>query len=243
MTSARVTLPVAVLAGGLATRLRPLTDRIPKILLDVGGRPFAEWQLELLRHNGVRHVVYCLGYLGEQVRDTLGDGSRWGMRLEYVFDGPVLLGTGGALRRALPSLGERFFVLYGDSYLPCRFAAVEDAFRRHEDAEGLMTVYLNDGRWDTSNVEFSAGCIRRYDKHIRTPSMRHIDYGLGILTCRVLSSYPETETLDLATIYRDLLLEGRLVGWEVDERFYEIGSPSGLAELRDLAEREGRLPV
>lgn len=238
-----MTLPVAILAGGLATRLRPLTERFPKILLDVAGRPFAEWQLDLLRHNGVRRVVYCVGFRGEQVREALGDGGRWGMEFEYVFDGPVLLGTGGALRNAGPALGEGFFVLYGDSYLPCRFAAVEAAFRASGGARGLMTVFRNEGQWDTSNVEFADGRIRAYDKRAQTAAMRHIDYGLGILTAAALAGYPAGEPLDLATVYRDLLAAGSLAACEVKERFYEIGSPAGLAELRDLAGREGRLPT
>ncbi len=125
-----MTLPVALLAGGLATRLRPLTERMPKILIDVGGQPFAVHQMELLRQQGVTDVVLCVGHLGEQVQATLGDGGRWAIRLQYVFDGPRLLGTGGALRRALPLLGSAFFVMYGDSYLRCPFASVQAAFRR-----------------------------------------------------------------------------------------------------------------
>jgi NDP-sugar pyrophosphorylase family protein len=223
--------------------MRPLTERFPKILLDVAGRPFAEWQLELLRCNGVRRVVYCVGFRGEQVREALGDGSRWGMDFEFVFDGPVLLGTGGALRNALPALGDEFFVLYGDSYLPCRFPDVEAAFRAEAAARGLMTVFRNEGQWDTSNVEFAEGRIRAYDKRTQTPAMRHIDYGLGILTPAALAGYPAGEPLDLATVYRDLLAARCLAACEVRERFYEIGSPAGLAELREMAERDGRLPV
>jgi NDP-sugar pyrophosphorylase family protein len=125
--------------------------------------------------------VFCVGCLGEQVQETLGDGSRWGMNLQYVFDGPGLLGTGGALRRALPLLGESFFVLYGDSYLECDYAAVEQAFRGSGKL-GLMTVYCNDDLWDRSNLLFRQGRIVRYDKRQRTPDMRHIDYGLAV--CR-----------------------------------------------------------
>lgn len=230
-----MSLPVAILAGGLATRLQPITARIPKILVEVAGRPFAEHQLDLLQRQGIAHVVYCVGHLGEQVRDALGDGSRRGMRLEYVFDGPRLLGTGGALRLALGRLGEAFFVLYGDSYLTCDFTAVADAYRR-SGRPGLMTVFRNEGAWDRSNVLFEKERILRYDKRATTPDMRYIDYGLGILSRRSLDRYAPGEVLDLATVYQDLLARQELAGYEVPERFYEIGSPQGLAELRQKLE-------
>ena len=228
-------LPVAILAGGMATRLRPVTTRVPKILVEVAGRPFAEHQLDLLRGNGISRVVYCVGHRGEQVREAIGDGARWGMRLEYVFDGPRLLGTGGALRQALPVLGDAFFVLYGDSYLTCDFAAVQAAFE-HSGKAGLITVFRNDGAWDRSNVVFADGVIRRYDKRAASPDMRHIDYGLGILTRRALERWPAGDALDLAAVYQDLLARDDLAGYEVPERFYEIGSPGGLDELRKKLE-------
>src|SRR5580692_5387725 len=151
-----VSLPVAILAGGLATRLLPLTEQVPKILLDVAGRPFAEHQVELLKRHGLSKIVFCLGYLGERVVDALGDGERWQMTFRYVFDGPCLAGTGGALRRALPELGAAFFVMYGDSYLDCDFRAIEASFRA-SGKPGLMTVLRNDDRWDRSNVELDGG--------------------------------------------------------------------------------------
>jgi NDP-sugar pyrophosphorylase family protein len=226
-----MSLPVAILAGGLATRLRPLTEQIPKVLLDVAGKPFAIHQLDLLRQHGVNDVVMCVGFLGEQVQQTLGDGSQWGMRIRYVFDGPKLLGTGGALRQALPLLGDAFFVLYGDSYLECDYAGVERAFRASGKA-GLMTVLRNSNQWDRSNVWFRAGRIMCYDKRNHTPDMQHIDYGLGILSAGIFESYPPDEPLDMATIYQDLLKQNQLHGFEVTRRFYEIGSRAGLAETR-----------
>ncbi len=226
-----MTLPVAILAGGLATRLGPLTAARPKSLLDVAGQPFAVHQLELLRRHGLREVVFCLGHLGEQVEAALGDGAAWGLRLRYSYDGPRLLGTGGALRRALPLLGEAFFVLYGDSYLDCDYAAVAAAFRA-SGALGLMTVFRNDGQWDRSNVHFAEGRIWRYDKHSQTPAMRHIDYGLGALRAEAFAAYPPDEPLDLASIYQDLLGRGQLAAYEVTQRFYEIGSAAGLEETR-----------
>jgi MurNAc alpha-1-phosphate uridylyltransferase len=218
-----MSLPVAVLAGGLATRLGPLTERVPKILIDVAGRPFAEHQLALLQHAGVREVIYCVGHLADQVRAALGDGSAWGMRFEFIDDGPTLVGTGGALCRALPLLGDAFFVMYGDSYLDCDYRAIEAAFRV-SGRPGLMTVFRNDDRFDRSNVEFDAGRIVRYDKVHRDAAMRHIDYGLGILTAGAFAPWrASAEPFDLAAVYQRLIASDELAGFEVTTRFYEIG--------------------
>ena len=230
-------LPVAILAGGLATRLRPLTEKIPKVLLPVAGRPFLAHQLELLRAQGIRKVVLCVGFLGELVQREFGDGSAWGMNLEYSFDGPALLGTGGALKQALPKLGERFFVLYGDSYLPLPFAPVVEFFQR-SGRLGLMTVYENRGQYDTSNVWFADGEIKVYDKRRRLPEMHHIDYGLSLFHAAAFAGFPDGRPLDLAEVMQGLLAQGQLAGFEIKERFYEIGSPAGLAELETLLARK-----
>jgi NDP-sugar pyrophosphorylase family protein len=226
-----VSLPVAILAGGLATRLHPVTTTVPKALVEVAGRPFAEHQLDWLRSQGVDRVVFCVAHLGEMIRDALGNGSRWNLRIDYVFDGGTLLGTAGALKRALPVLGEAFFVLYGDSLLTCDLPAIERAFRASGRA-GLMTVFRNDDRWDRSNVLFKDGRLLRYDKANRTPEMRHIDYGLGVLTERALAPVPADRPSDLATVYQRLLADDDLAGVETSDRFYEIGSPEGLEETR-----------
>jgi N-acetyl-alpha-D-muramate 1-phosphate uridylyltransferase len=225
--------PVALLAGGLATRLRPLTEKIPKSLVEVAGRPFLAHQLELLRSRGIRRVVLCVGHLGEQIEKMFGDGSAWGMQLAYSFDGPKLLGTGGALRKALPLLGSQFFVLYGDSYLPIEYAPVAEAFAQ-SGQPALMTVFANAGRYDTSNVWFEQGTIKCYDKQARLPQMQHIDFGLCVLQRGVLESMPLEKAVDFANVLRDLSARGQLAGFEVQQRFYEIGSPSGLAELDEL---------
>jgi NDP-sugar pyrophosphorylase family protein len=231
-----VSLPIAVLAGGLATRLRPLTDRVPKILIEIAGRPFGEHQLELFRRHGLSHVVYLVAYRGDQVVERLGDGSRWGMTFTFVFDGPRPLGTGGALRAALPHLGDAFFVIYGDSYLTCDFRAVERAFR-DAGQPGLMTVFRNDNRWDRSNVAFASGRILRYEKAPAPSDMCHIDYGLGILTPEAFAPWRDVaEPFDLSAVYRRLIERGELAGYEVGERFYEIGSAEGLADTRALLE-------
>ena len=227
-----MSLPVAILAGGLATRLRPLTERIPKSLIEVAGKSFAVHQIELLKANGLTRIVFCVGHMGEKVQAELGDGRYWGVKLEYVFDGPRLLGTGGALRRALPFLGSAFFVLYGDSYLECYYAEIEHSFAL-SGKQGLMTLFRNENKWDRSNVAFANGSILRYDKHCPTRDMRHIDYGLGVLKASVFTEYPQDFLLDLTTIYQYLLKQGELFGYEVADRFYEIGSIGGLQETRD----------
>ncbi|HET7697871.1 MAG TPA: nucleotidyltransferase family protein [Vicinamibacterales bacterium] len=226
-----MSLPVAILAGGLATRLGDVTARRPKALVEIAGRPFAEHQIVLLRRHGIHEIVFLVGHLGEMVRDAIGDGTRWGIRVRYVFDGPRPLGTGGAIRNALPALGRRFFVLYGDSYLECDYLAVARAFAE-SGRPALMTVCLNDNRWDRSNVRFEAGRIAAYDKSGRTPGMRHIDYGLGVFTSEVFEAYDADRAFDLAAVYQDLLARGDLAGLDIPGRFYEIGSPAGLEETR-----------
>jgi D-sedoheptulose 7-phosphate isomerase len=224
-------VPVALLAGGLATRLRPITEKIPKALVDVAGRPFIDWQLDLLAENGIRHVVMCLGYLGEMVRDHCGDGSSRGMRLDYSFDGEKLMGTGGALLRARHLLGDAFWVMYGDSYMDIDYRAVHDTFAK-SDALGLMTVLKNGNKWDTSNVIFEERVLVRYDKKNRTPEMQYIDYGVALLRAEVLDRIPVDRPYDLAELYTELVAERKMIGYEVAERFYEIGTPESLEEAR-----------
>jgi NDP-sugar pyrophosphorylase family protein len=225
-------IPVAILAGGLATRLRPVTEKIPKSLLPVAGRPFLAHQLELLYRRGLRRAVLCVGHLGEMIQRQFGD-SACGLQLDYSFDGGKLLGTGGALKRALPKLGAEFFTLYGDSYLPIEYAPVAEFFHR-SGKPGLMTVYRNEGKFDTSNVVFLDGEIVVYDKSARLPEMRHIDYGLGLFKASVFDAYAAGQVFDLAEVMGRLVREKQLAGYEVFERFYEIGSPAGLPELESL---------
>ena len=222
-----ITLPVAILAGGLATRLRPVTEKVPKALLPIAGRPFIHWQLELLAQQGVTEVVLCAGHLGEQIVAAVGDGSGYGMTVRYSFDGNTLLGTGGALKRALPKLGAAFFVLYGDSYLRCSFAAAQTAYEASADL-GLMTVLCNEDRWEKSNVLLRDGRIAAYDKRSPRPGMRHIDYGLSILSVQALQRSPASAAFDLADLYHELAARGELAALMVNERFYEIGSVGGI---------------
>ncbi len=222
-------LPAVILAGGLATRLKPLTETIPKSLIKINGEPFIAHQLRLLKAAGVTSVTLCLGYLGEMIREFVSTGAPFGIDVAYSTDGPIPLGTAGALRHALPNLGEAFFVIYGDSYLPCDYAAIEAAFLA-SGKSGLMTVYRNEGLYDTSNVEFAEGRIKAYDKRTRTSRMQHIDYGLGVFHRNVFEQLGPGPR-DLATVYQDLLVREQLVAVEVSERFYEIGSFAGIEEL------------
>jgi NDP-sugar pyrophosphorylase family protein len=226
-----VTVPVAILAGGRATRLGDLAKQTPKSLMDIAGRPFAAHQLDLLRRHGIHEVVFCIGHLGEQLIAAIGDGSSIGMRVRYSSDGDRALGTGGAIRKAAHLLGPRFFVLYGDSYLDCDYQAIARAFDQSR-CGGLMTVLGNDGRWDRSNVAFQDGRIVRYDKVNATAEMRHIDYGLGMFDATVFEPYPPDRPFDLVEVYQDLLARNQLAAFEVTTRFYEIGGPTGLEETR-----------
>ncbi|MCW5979232.1 MAG: nucleotidyltransferase family protein [Bryobacteraceae bacterium] len=224
--------PVAILAGGLATRLRPLTENRPKALVEINGEPFLAHQLRLLKRRGISRVALCVGYLGEAVRDFAGDGRAFGLRIEYSQDWPDLRGTAGAVAKALPLLGERFFVLYGDSYLPCDYCAAQETFLASGRA-AMMTVFANDGRWDASNVEFAGGRIVAYDKKQRSARMRHIDYGLGAFHRWAFENLAPDRSHDLTDIYQDLLRRGELAAFEAGERFYEIGSFEGIRELSE----------
>ena len=226
-------LPVAILAGGLATRLRPITEKIPKLLVEVAGEPFFSHQIRLLKSAGLTHLVLCVGYLGEKIVELYGDGSKWGVKIEYAFDGPKLLGTGGALVAALPKLGDTFYVLYGDSYLPVDYGAV-GAFFSRSGRLGLMTVYENHGRYDISNVWFEGGDLKLYDKKQRLPQMHHIDYGLGLFHAAAFDGFPRDAVVDLAVVQTQLCQRRLLAGYEIKERFYEIGSHEGLQELDAL---------
>ena len=224
-----------VLAGGLGTRLHPRTEHLAKCLIEVAGRPFAQLQLEWLASQGLRDVTFSIGHHGDQVRAALGDGSAFGVHIEYVDEGTDRRGTGGAVRLAVErdSLDEAFFVLYGDSYLRVDLEAVSAAFSA-SGCDALMTVYRNMGRFDRSNAVFGGGMVTRYEKGLAPPpsDMQFVDYGLSVLTPEVVvAGVPSGTPADLADLFSDLAATGRLAGFEATERFYEIGSPSGLADL------------
>ncbi len=227
-----------ILAGGLATRMLPATATVPKWLLPVAGRPFAHWQLEWLAANGVTSAVCCIGHLGEQIVDTIGGGETFGLDLRYSTDGPELVGTAGALRLAADRglLPEQFVVLYGDSYLPIEIDPVWATF--HElGLPALMTVYLNQNEHDRSNASFDGVLVTRYSKQAQPAGaepFEFIDYGLGCLDRSVLDHVSAGTPTDLASVYEILAERSLLGGHQVDQRFYEVGSPSGLRDLEDL---------
>jgi NDP-sugar pyrophosphorylase family protein len=233
---------VLVLAGGLGTRMRPRTDTMPKALLPVAGRPFAERQVELLVDHGVDDIVFAVAYLGHMIQDTLGDGRRWGIGIRYVDEGEHRRGTGGATRLFVDSglADDDFAVLYGDSYLPIDYQAVWDAYAA-ADQPALMTVIRNHDRWDTSNAELAEGRVRYRKGTGPETGMTYIDYGLSVVSARVVSErIPRDAVSDLAELFTDLGERGMLAGFEVYERFYEVGSESGIADLEDmLARRTG----
>lgn len=220
---------LVLLAGGKATRLRPVTETIPKSMLEVAGKPFIAHQLELVQKNAIEKVLICASFLGEQIENYVGDGSNFGLSVEYSFDGDELLGTGGAINKAKVKLDEQFFVMYGDSYLNTDFEIINEYFFA-QSKPALMTVYRNKGKWDSSNVLYENGRLLKYDKVNRTTDMKHIDYGLGILSKQVFDEYDDKSVFDLAEVYGNLLEKGLLIGYEVKERFYEIGSFAGLEE-------------
>ena len=222
-------VPVAILAGGRATRLGPLSADLPKALIPVAGRPFVDHQLALLARKGVRRVVFCVGHLGEQIEAHVGNGARYDLHVTYAYDGDRLLGTGGAVRRALPLLGELCYVVYGDAYLDIDYAAVLDHFLgRPEPA--LMTVFRNNGRWDTSNVLFRDGRVVRYNKRQPDPEMTYIDYGASLYRAAALKRIPPDGPHELGDLTHELAAEGLLAGYEITQRFYEIGSLDGIRQ-------------
>ncbi len=236
-------LQCLVLAGGSGTRMRPATDKIPKSLLPVAGKPFVEWQLSLLARAGIERVVFAAGYLGDLLEDHVGDGGRWALEVRYVHEGDRLLGTAGAIRLAFDTgvLDEEFFVLYGDSYLPIDYVWVAEVFRSSR-APALMTVFHNADVGDRSNVVFDGCRVECYDKstEVRPERMLHIDYGLSVFDRELIArEVPAGRRTDLAPVLTRLARSGLLAGLEVFTPFYEVGSPSGLSALETLLTASG----
>ena len=221
-------LPVCILAGGRGTRLGEAVSDTPKPLLTVAGEPFLRHQLRLLRTHGASRIILCVGYRGELIEARIGDGADLGLEISYVFDGPELRGTAGAVRNALPLLGDAFFVLYGDTYLRIDYADVQHTFQS-TGFPALLTVLRNEGRWDASNVLLQGDRVRAYDKQAPTADMHWIDYGLGVLRAEALAAAGPDET-DLARVYAVLAARGQLGAYVATQRFYEIGTPEALAE-------------
>lgn len=228
---------VFILSGGLGTRLGAVAKDIPKAMVPVAGKPFVAHQLGLLRREGVTHCVMCLSHLQEKIVEFVGDGSAFGLSVDYSFDGERRLGTGGAVKQALLKAGQHLAVLYGDTYLDIQFAPVYDNFRSTQKS-GLMTVLANDNRWDKSNVLFRDDRIVCYDKRNALPEMQHIDYGLSVFDRNAFDIFPNRDEFDLADLFQALIAAGDLSGYEVHQRFYEIGTPQGLAETEDYLQQK-----
>ena len=236
-----------ILAGGLGTRMLPRTERVPKILLPVAGRPFGEWLLERLAAAGFAEVLICIGHLGGEVQRALGDGRAFGLRVRYAEDGERLLGTAGALRRAVAELRPAFLVTYGDSYLPFDYQAPLRDLHTHAEAMGTMAVFRNDDRFDRSNTAVLGDRVLRYEKRPRDappdPELSYIDYGATALRREVILALPEGEVHDLSAVQRSLAAAGRLRALTAERRFFEIGSEGGLADLEaELAGHDGGDP-
>jgi NDP-sugar pyrophosphorylase family protein len=234
----KAAVQAVVLAGGLATRMRPRTLTVPKSMLPVAGRPFVDWQLERLAAAGFTEVVMCIAHLGEQIEEHVGKGEQFGLRVAWSSDGGKLLGTAGAIRRASALLAPTFLVTYGDSYLPFDYAAPVRILQENDDCDGVMSVYKNDGKWDASNVVTDGAWVLRYEKGSKDPAFNHIDYGAIALRRSILAALPDGETCGLDAVGRDLARQSRLRACVARERFFEIGSPEGLGDLeRHLSTR------
>jgi NDP-sugar pyrophosphorylase family protein len=222
-------ITVLILCGGLATRLHPITKNIPKSLVSINNKPMLQHQLDMLQKQDVRHVVLCVGHLGEMIKNVFGNKYK-NILIEYSFDGPTPLGTGGSIKKSLSKLSRIFFVLYGDSYLPVEYQPILSYYNKI-NKDGLMTVFKNDNLYDTSNVIFKENQIICYDKNNKNPNMNYIDYGLSIFNTSVLNKYDDNNPFDLSKIMVNLVFNKQLAGYEVFDRFYEIGSINGLKEL------------
>ena len=223
-------LPIAILAGGFATRLGSLTKDLPKCMLEINGRPFVDWQLDLLVKNGFSNFVFCVSYKSDIVQEYVGDGSSRGISIQYSWDGETQLGTGGAIQKALPILGDKFGVIYGDSYLPTNYLVAEQSFLNSK-SQALMTVYKNQNQFDNSNVEFLHGKVVDYEKASTNENMQHIDYGITFFKESVFHPWVSQPSFDLSKVCHQLAKKGQLDGFEVFERFYEIGSIGGIEEF------------
>jgi MurNAc alpha-1-phosphate uridylyltransferase len=224
--------PVAILAGGMGKRLYPITQTIPKSLVLVAGKAFIIHQLEYLRDQGVKEVILCVNHLGEMIQNIIGNGENFSIKISYSYDGLISLGTGGAIAKSLPLLGDNFFILYGDTFLPINFNEIAETYKINK-TKALMTVFKNDNKWDKSNVMFTNNRLIKYNKYNPTTEMNYIDYGLSVVGASVFKDYSIDKNFDLADVYKNLSESNSLSGFEVHERFYEIGSLSGFQETEN----------
>lgn len=226
-------MQVLILAGGLGTRLRPITESVPKAMIHINGKPFLEYQINLLKSYGVEDIVICLGYLGEKIKDYFADGSEFGVNINYSEEGGELLGTAGAIKNAEDLLEDVFFVTYGDAYLVLDYPSVMNYFLKF-DKLGLMVVYKNFDRYDKSNVVVEGEFVKLYNKKERLTDMVYIDFGVSILRKQTLDFIPPKRFVDLEEVYQKLIKRKELLAYETLQRFYEIGSRRGLKEFKEL---------
>ena len=224
-------MQVVILVGGLATRLRPLTNKMPKSLIQIRGKNFLEYQLDFLKKGGVKNVILCVGYLGDEIKSFFGNGKRFGINIKYSYESQYLLGTAGALRNAKDLLEDEFFVMYGDSYLFLDFIAIKSYFKRFNNL-GLMVVYKNYDRYDTSNVAIEDNLVKRYGKRQRAKDVVYIDYGASILKKKAMELVPKNQAYSLEELFTELIKQEELLAYKVNKRFYQIGSHEGLAEFK-----------
>lgn len=229
-------MQIVILCGGLATRLYPVTQKIPKSMVEIEGRPFLEHQIELLKKNGISDLVLCVGNFSEQIGQHFGNGEKFGVKIRYSYDGANLAGTGGALKKAENLLEDEFLVMYGDSYLPFDFQKAI-AFFKEKGKQGLMTVLHNANKYEPSNVEVEGDLVKIYSKKEKTPKMEHIDYGLSIFKKEVLSLLPAEGASDLSVLHLALIAEKQLLAFSVDQRYYQVGSFEGIEEFKDYIKK------
>lgn len=226
---------VVVLMGGLGTRLGDITRCMPKAMINIHGKPFFHYQLNLMKWYGFRKFLFCTGYRSDDISNYFGDGSEFGVEIKYSYDGPELLGTGGAVKNAFQLLEDNFVLIYGDSYMDIDYQEIlyyyNDALKKNY--RGLMTVFKNNNRFDKSNVVYNNEKLVKYDKENMVPDMKYIDYGVSVLNRKVIEEIPECK-VDIASVYGKVAADCKMAGHEVRNRFYEIGRPDSLKEFRDF---------
>ena len=233
-------MQIVILCGGKATRLYPLTKKIPKSMMRFEGKPFLEQQLDLLKKNRIFDIVLCVGYKAEQIKKYFGDGKNFGVEIKYSSDKKRLLGTGGALKKAENLLEDSFLVMWGDSYLPFNFQKAIKFFKK-SNKPGMMIVFKNLNKYEPSNVEVKNNLVKSYSKKRKTKKMKYIDYGISIYRKEVLKYLPKNQVCDLTKLQQALIKKRQLLAYPAEKRFYQIGSPDGLEELKNYIKRKTKL--
>jgi len=227
-------LPIAILAGGLATRIKPISDSIPKSLIVINKKPFLEWQLQLLEKNKCKLVVICVSHKSEMIKNFIQNRAKSNLNIYLSFDGTKQLGTGGALVKAKELLGTAFMVLYGDSYLPVNYEKISNHFVESNKL-GLLTIMKNELNLEPSNVVYKNGYVQKYDKNIFSEAMHYIDFGLSAFKLEAFDGYPVNETMDLSLIHSGLATRHELLGYKVNRRYFEVGSFQGIQDFQKFS--------